>query len=88
MGDFYGHNYLWDSHDVDTLGEVTERFTDKNNSCVLNDGTHTYLKPQAQHVNKPMSAIDLTVSTPRLALRSVLEVLPDTHGSDHYPILT
>ena len=35
-----------------------------------------------------ISAIDLTISTPGLALRSVWEVLSDTHGSDHYPILT
>ena len=81
-------NYLWGSHDVDTRGEVIERFTDKHNLCILNDGTHTYLKPQAQHVTNPTSAIDLTISTPELALRSVWEVLPDTHGSDHYPILT
>ena len=88
MGDFNGHNYLWGSHDVDTQDEVIERFTDKHNLCILNDGTHTYLKPQAQHVTNPTSAIDLTISTPGLALRSVWEVLPDTHGSDHYPILT
>ena len=87
-GDFNGHSYLWGSHDVDTRGEVIERFSNKHNLCILNDGTHTYLKPQAQHVNKPTSAIDLTISTPGLALRSVWEVLPDTHGSDHYPILT
>ena len=85
-GDFNGHSYLWGSHDVDTRGEVIERFTDKNNLCILNDGTHTYLKPQAQHVNKP-SAIDLTISTPGLALRSAWKVLPDTHGT-HYPILS
>ena len=87
-GDFNGHNYMWGSPDADTRGEIIERFTDKHNLCILNDGTHTYLKPQAQHVNRPTSAIDLTISTPGLALRSVWEVLPDTHGSDHYPILT
>ena len=73
---------------VDTRGEVIGRFTNKHNLCILNDGTHTYLKPQAQHANKPTSAIDLIISTPGLALRSVWEVLPDTHGSDNYPILT
>ena len=57
-GDFNGHSYLWGSRDVDTRGEVIERVTDKHNLCILNDGTHTYLKPQAQHVNKPTSAID------------------------------
>ena len=79
---FVGQSWCWHR------GEVIERFTDKHNLCVLNDGTHTYLKPQAQHVNKLTSAIDLTISTPGLALRSAWEVLPDTHGSDHYPILT
>ena len=31
---------------------------------------------------------EFTISTPGLALRSVREVLPDTHGSNHYPVLT
>ena len=66
QGDFNGHIFLWGSHDVDTRGEVIEIFTDKYNLCVLNDGTHNYLKPQVQHVNKPTSAIDLTISTPGL----------------------
>ena len=56
--------------------------------CNLNDGTHTYLKPQAQHVNSPTSAIDLTMCTPGVALRCNWEVIPDSHGSDHYPVLT
>ena len=43
-GDFNWHSYLWGSHDVDTRGEVIERFTNKHNLCILNDGTHTYLK--------------------------------------------
>ena len=45
-------------------------------------------RPDTYHVNRPTSAIDLTISTPGLALRSVWEVVADTHGSDHYPILT
>ena len=78
--DFNGRNCL--CHDVETGGEVIERFTEKHNLCILNDGTHTYLKPQqAQHVNKPTSAIDLTISTPR----SAWEVLPDTHKATIIP---
>ena len=73
---------------IDTRVKSLRDFTDKHNLCMLNDGIHTYLKPQVQHVNRPTSAIDLTISTPGLALRSVWEVLADTHGSDHYPILT
>ena len=54
--DFNGYNYLWDSRDFDTRGEVIERYTDKQNLCILNDGTHIYLISQAQHVNKQTSA--------------------------------
>ena len=64
-----------------------ERFTDKNNLCILNNGSPTYLKPQAQHSHNPTSAIELSTCTPDLALRCTWEVLPDTHGSDHYPVL-
>ena len=39
-------------------------------------------------MNKPVSVIELIISTPGLLLRSAWEVLPDTHDSDHYPILT
>ena len=45
-GDINGHSYLGGSHDVDTRGEVLERLTDENNLCILNDGTHAYLKHQ------------------------------------------
>ena len=62
-GDFNGHSYLWGTHDVNTRGEVIERFTNKQNLCILNDGTHTYMRPQAQHVNKPTSAIDIHTRT-------------------------
>ena len=83
-----GHNHLWGSPHDDTRGQVIERFTNLHDLCILNDGTHTYLKPQAQHVNSPTSAIDLTMCTPGVALRCNWEVIPDSHGSDHYPVLT
>ena len=86
-GDFNGHNYSWGSLSNDIRGDVLEGFTDKNNLCILNDGSPTYLKPQAQHSQKPTSAIDLSICTPDRTLRCTWEVLSDTHGSDHYPVL-
>ena len=87
-GDFNnGHNYSWGSLKNDTRGGVVERFTDRKNLCILNDGSPTYLKPQAQHSENPTPAIDLSIYTPGLALRCTWEVIPDTHGSDHYSIL-
>ena len=85
-GDFNGHNYSWGSLSNDR-GDVVERFTDKNNLCILNNGSPTYLKPQAQHSHNPTSAIDLSICTPEFAFRCTWEVLPDTHGSDYYPVL-
>ena len=85
--DFNGHNYSWGSLSNDIRGDVVERFTNKNNLCIFNDGSRTYLKPQAQHSQNPTSAIDLPICTPDLALRCTWAVLPDTHGSDHYPVL-
>ena len=85
--DFNGHKYSWDSLSNDIRGDVVERFTNKNKLCIFNDGSPTYLKPQAQHSQNPTSAIDLPICTPDLALRCTWEVLPDTHGSDHYPVL-
>ena len=87
IGDLNGHSYSWGNLNNDTRGDVIERFTDRNNLCILNDGSPTYLKPQAQHSQNPTSAIDLSICTPGLALKCAWEVLPDTHGSDHYPIL-
>ena len=49
------------------VSDVIERFTDRNNLCILNDGSPTYLKPQAQHSQNPTSAIDLSICTPGLA---------------------
>ena len=86
-GEFNGHNYTWGSLSNDIRGDVLERFTDKNNLCILKDGSFTYLKPQAQHSQNPTSAIDLSICIPDCTLRCTWEVLPDTHGSDHYPVL-
>ena len=85
-GDFNGHSCSWVNLNNDTRGDVIERFADINNLCILNDGSPTYMKPQAHHSQNPTSAIDLSICTPGLALKCTWEVLPDTHGSDHNPI--
>ena len=85
-GDFNGHNYSWGSLSNDIRGDVVERFTDKNNLCILNDGSPTSLKPQAQHSQTPhlpsiFRSVHL-ISPLVVHGRSFL-----THGSDHYPVL-
>ena len=67
-GDLNDHSYSWGNLNNDTRGDVIERFTDRNNLCILNNGSPTYLKPQAQHSQNPTSAIDLSICTPGLAL--------------------
>ena len=85
-GDFNGHNYSWSSLSNDIKCDVMGRFTE-NNLCILNNGSPTYLKTQPQHLPNPTSAMDFSICTPDLALRCTWEVLPDTLGSDHYPVL-
>ena len=84
--DVNGQSYSWGSLNNDTMGDVIERFTYCNSLCILNDGSHTYLKQQAQHSQNPPSAIDLPICTRGLALRCTWDVLPGIHYSDHDPV--
>ena len=57
MGDFNGHNPLWDSNTTNDKGKKREDFISQQGLCIFNNGTDTYLHP----VNGSYSAIDLTV---------------------------
>ena len=45
LGDFNGHNFIWDSDDVNDKGRIIENFINKNNLCLYNNKTPTYLHP-------------------------------------------
>lgn len=84
MGDFNAHHTSWGSSQCDLFGYSLLDTFDEANLCVLNDGSPTRRVPPTQN---PKSAVDLTACSPSLSLSISWEVLPLSHGSDHFPIL-
>lgn len=83
-GDFNSHNPLWGSNrDDGTRSSTIIEYLDHHQLVTLNSGAHT----RFQAPEREPSCIDLTFSTGDLAFCSNWEVLQDSHGSDHYPIL-
>ena len=42
LGDFNGHNVLWDSKDNDPRGDLIEDFITQNDICLMNDKSNTF----------------------------------------------
>ena len=55
LGDFNGHNILWGNKNNDSRGELIENFIKKNDMCIMNDKSYTYLSLST----KSFSSIDL-----------------------------
>ena len=58
LGDFNGHNVLWGSKDNDDRGELIEDFITKNDICLMNDKSNTFLDSG----KGTFSALDLYVT--------------------------
>ena len=83
LGDFNGHNVLWGSKDIDDRGELIEDFITKNDICLMNDKSNTFLDSG----KGTFSALDLSLCHPSLYLDFDWSVCEDQHGSDHFPIV-
>ena len=83
LGDLNGHNVLWGSKDNDPRGELIENFITKNDICLMNDKSHTYLDSG----KGTFSSIDLSLCHPSIFLDYDWSVCEDQHGSDHFPII-
>ena len=83
LGDFNGHNVLWGSNDNDHRGELIEDFITKNDICLMNDKSNTFLDSG----KGTLSALDLSLCHPSLYLDFDWSVCEDQHGSDHFPIV-
>ena len=83
VGDFNGHNVMWGSNDNDPRGESIEDFITKNDICLMNDKSKTYLDSG----KGTFSSLDLSLCHPSLYLDYEWSVCEDQHGSDHFPIL-
>ena len=83
VGDFNGHNLLWRCKKNNVRGEIIEDFLAKNDICLMNDKSHTYLHPATGN----FSSVDLFLCHPSLLLDFDWSVCEDQHGSDHFPII-
>ena len=82
LGDFNGHNFIWGSDDVNDKGRIIENFINKNNLCLYNNKTTTYLHP----ATGTYTSLDLSICYPTLLLDYEWKVHDDLCGSDHFPI--
>ncbi len=78
-GDFNAHSYLWGNYRDDTRDNTIESFMHKNNLCLWNNYSPTYLHP----ATGSLTAIDLTMCSPHLSLDSSWSVEDDQWGNDH-----
>ena len=71
-----------DSDDVNDKGRIIENFINKNNLCLYNNKTPTYLHP----ATGTYTSLDLSICYPTLLLDYEWKVHDDLCGSDHFPI--
>ena len=83
LGDFNAHSQLWGCHFQDVQGDNLASLIDDLNLTILNDGTETRLT----HGNNYPSIVDLSLVSASLSSHFNYEVLEDSLGSDHFPIL-
>ena len=83
VGDFNGHNILWGCKYNNPKGNIIEDFIIKNDLCLMNDKSHTYLHPATGN----FSSLDLSLCHPSLLLDFDWTVSEDQHGSDHFPVI-
>ncbi|CAG9133023.1 unnamed protein product [Plutella xylostella] len=83
MGDFNAHHSSWGSYRTDSFAVALLDVLDTLDVCILNDGSPT--RRVHPHQN-PKSAVDLSFCSPLLSSSIFWRVLPNTFGSDHFPI--
>ena len=83
VGDFNGHNILWGCKDNNPKGNIIEDFITKNDLCLMNDKSHTFLHP----ATGKFSSLDLSICHRSLLLDFDWTVSEDQHGSDHFPVI-
>lgn len=82
VGDFNAKNVLWGSPGTDPRGRLVEEFLENNNIVCLNDGFGTHLNHDGN-----VSHLDLALGKGRIPGLADFEILKDSWGSDHYPVV-
>ncbi len=83
LGDLNGHSPLWGCSNLNNRGKIIEDFIGKNDLCLFNDKSSTYLHPATGHY----SSLDLSICSPSLLLDYEFKVHDDLCGSDHFPTI-
>lgn len=83
MGDFNAHHRTWGSSVSNCHGKDLLEIIDRQNLCILNDGSHTRRTKPSEND----SAVDLSITSPSLASSISWKTQQSTHGSDHFPII-
>ena len=83
VGDFNGQNILWRCKENNSKGNIIEDFISRNDLCLMNDKSYTYLHP----ATGKFSSLDLSICHPSLLLDFDWTVSEDQHGSDHFPVI-
>ncbi|VEN61719.1 unnamed protein product [Callosobruchus maculatus] len=84
-GDFNAHHGLWGYSYDNSQGNILVEATEIKSLVILNNGNPTRISVPS-NVNQ-FSAVDLTLVSSEIADITEWEVLPDSMGSDHFPIL-
>ena len=82
-GDFNAHNNLWGSSHTSSRGHIIEDCINTNHLSLLNTNAPTFICSSSGSY----SHIDLTLSSLNIVTSYQWEVLNDTYGSDHFPII-
>ena len=83
LGDMNAKHSSWGEGENNIRGRIFERLISETDLCLLNDTENTHYSSQ----NNSYSLIDLSLSSADSFPDFTCHVLPDLHGSDHYPIL-
>lgn len=83
LGDMNGRHFLWGDSTRNRRGDSLVTLIDGNNLNILNTGEPTHFHSQTG----TLTAIDLSLCSPQVALDFSWEVADSLRGSDHYPIL-
>lgn len=83
VGDVNASHPLWGAAISNNRGRVIEAALNECQLAILNNGEATHV----HHANGTMSSIDIACCSNDLAGSLSFDVLADSHGSDHFPLV-
>lgn len=84
LGDFNAHHRAWNCNSDDANGKRLLNAIDQKGLFIHNTSTFSRINPSSGN----MTNIDIIISTINLTGNLSTTVFDETHGSDHFPVLT